>query len=548
MSYASPAAQQLDFFRKRSPVASLAPLRTLYRSYRLCFQLGAIGLALSGLILAVAAWFTCPVTTISSIGISLDFQGAQQGKYSHGLPFSPEDLLDQSLLEKLYQKHQLQQWLDFNSFKNALSINQSGAALNELRREYESKLGNAKLTELERQNLEAELQSRLKTATSSLFTISWTEFGRHARQPPRAVRQKVLEDLPVLWAENAISQKRVLLFPTSFPSLVGWTPNGGAMVSDPTETVASLSRRMKILEKGLAAIELLPGAKQATLPDGTSLIDLQVRLRAFDEQLLPVLRQRLFAGAGSEQALKQLLAILEGIEQEHTGQLSLASDRLKALILTYQDYLASMTADTVTPTPVSANSGANQVSGETQGQDSFLSQLSLLSQLLDFASSTADQPYRQKWVDQISQSRLEVGRLEVLVNKDMENTAQARVALAAKVLEKTKGLASSAIQPPPPREDRAVQTDGAGIGVKELNALRKLSEDSKSLVAIISQNYIALSSVLFSISQPFWVGEIRAIKATTVIIGVGTWLILGSAVLALLVFVHSRIHANLRKP
>jgi len=541
MSYASPAAQQLEFFRKQSPVSSLAPLRTLYRSYRLWFQLGAIGLALSGLILAVAVWFTCPVTTISSIEISLDFQGAQQGKYSHGLPFSPEDLLDQSLLEKLYQKHQLKQWLDFNSFKNALSINQSGKALNELRREYESKLGNAKLTALERQNLEAEFQSRLKTATSSLYTISWTEYGRHARTPPRAVRQKVLEDLPLLWAETAISQKRVLLFPTSFPSLVGWTPNGGAMVSDPTETVASLSRRMKIVEKGLAVIELLPGAKQAALPDGTSLIDLQVRLRAFDEQLLPALRQRFFAGAASEQALKQLLTILEGIEQEHTGQLFLASDRLKALIQTYQDYLAGMTADASTPIPAGANSGTNQVSVETQGQDSFL------SQLLDFARSTADQPYRQKWVDQISQSRLEVGRLEVLVNKDKENVAQARVALAAKVLEKTKGSVSSAIQPPPLMEDRAVRTEDAIVGAKESNVLRKLSEDSKSLVAIISQNYIGQSPVLFSISQPFWVGEIRAIKAISLMIGVGTWLILGSAVLALLVFVHSRIHANLRK-
>ena len=130
MSYASSAAQQLDFFRKQSPVASLAPLRTLYRSYRLWFQLGAIGLSLSGLILAVTVWFTCPVTTISTIGISLDFQGAQQGKYSHGLPFSPEDLLDQSLLENLYEKHQLQQWFDFDSFKNALSINQSGCRRN----------------------------------------------------------------------------------------------------------------------------------------------------------------------------------------------------------------------------------------------------------------------------------------------------------------------------------------------------------------------------------------------------------------------------------
>ena len=542
MSYASPAAQQLDFFRKQSPVASLAPLRTLYRSYRLWFQLGTIGLALSGLILTVAIWFTSPVTTISSIEVSFDFQGAQQGKYSHGLPFSPEDLLDQSLLEKLYEKHQLQQWLDFNSFKNALSISQLGGALNKLRREYDSKLGNAKLTGLDRQNLEAEFQSRLRTAASSLFTISWTEYGRHARQPPRAVRQKVLEDLPLLWAETAISEKKVLLFPTGLPSLVGWTPNEGAMSTDPTETVASLSRRMNIVKKGLAVIELLPGAKQAVLPDGTSLIDVQARLRAFDEQLLPALRQRLFACAASEQALKQLLAILEGIEQEHTGQLSLASDRLKALTQTYQDYLAGMSADASTSTLAGANSGTNQVSGETQGQDSFL------SQLLDFARSTADQPYRQKWVDQISQSRLEVGRLEVVVNEDKENVAQARVALAAKVLEKTKGWVSSAIQPPPPREDRAVRTEDETVGAKELNVLRKLSEDSKSLAAIISQNYIGQSPALFSISRPFWVGEIRPIKATAVLIGVGTWLILGSAAFVLLVLVYSRIHANLRKP
>jgi len=299
---------------------------------------------------------------------------------------------------------------------------------------------------------------------------------------------------------------------------------------------------MKVVEKGLEEIERLPGARQAALLDGTSLIDLQVRLRAFDEQSLPALRERFFAGAASEQALKQLLTTLEGIQQEHEGQLSLASDRLKALTQTYQDYLAGMSADASTPIPAGANSGTNQVSGETQGQDSFL------SQLLDFARSTADQPYRQKWVDQISQSRLEVGRLDVLVNKDRENVAQARVLLAAKVLEKTKGSVSSAIRPPPPREDRAVRTEDAGVGAKELNILRKLSEDSKSLGAIISQNYIGQSPTLFSISQPFWVGEIRTIKATTILIGAGTWLILGSVVFVLLVLAHSRIHANLRKP
>ena len=67
-------------------------------------------------------------------------------------------------------------------------------------------------------------------------------------------------------------------------------------------------------------------------------------------------------------------------------------------------------------------------------------------------------------------------------------------------------------------------------------------------MAIISQNYIGQSPTLWSISQPFRVEEIRALKATTLLIGVGTWLILGSALLALLVLVYSRIHANLRNP
>lgn len=541
MSYASPAAQQLDFFRKKSPVVSLAPLRTLYRSYRLWFQWGSIGLVLSGLALAVVVWFVCPVTTISSIGVSLDFQGAQQGKYSHGLPFSPEDLLDQSLLKKLYEKHQLSQWLDFNSFKNALSISQSGETLNELRREYEGKLRNAKLTGLDRQNLEAEFQSRLNSSTSSLFTVSWTEYGRHARQTPRAVQQKVLEDLPLLWAETAISQKRVLLFPTSFPSLAGWGLQKRAELSDPIEAVASLRRRMSILEKGLVGMDLLPGAKQATLPDGTSLIDLHVRLRAFGEQLLPALRQRVLADATSELELKKLITILETGQQENFGQLSLARDRLKALTDTYQDYLVSVRADTPTPAPASANSGSNQADGKMEGQESFL------AQLLDFVRSTADQSYRQKWVDQISQSRLEVGRIEVLVNADKEAVAQARAALATKVLEKTKGPASAAIQPPPPREDRAVQTEDVKIGAREFDLLRKLSEDSNNLAAIISQNYISQSPALFSTSRPFRVEEIRAIKASAVLLGVATWLILGSAVLALVVLVQSRVHANLRK-
>ena len=114
------ATQNLD-----GDVLTLAPVRHLLVRYRQVLAFGLVGILLMGLALVAAAWWLSPATRVSSIQLSLGFLGAQDGQYPNQLPFSAEELLDPAVLRTVYDRHQLQQWLEFPAFESALSISQN---------------------------------------------------------------------------------------------------------------------------------------------------------------------------------------------------------------------------------------------------------------------------------------------------------------------------------------------------------------------------------------------------------------------------------------
>jgi hypothetical protein len=324
------ATQNLD-----GDVLTLVPGRTFISRYRLILAFGLVGILLLGITLVAVSWWVSPGTRVSSIQLSLGFLGAQDGQYPNQLPFSAEELIDPSVLRVVYDRHDLQSWLDFSSFGSSVSISQSADDLEDILRDYEGRLNDGKLTGPDRQALEEEYRSRLRSAASTLYTLAWYEPGGRSPGVPAEVKAKVLADIPVVWAEQAVRGKQVLNFSSRLPGL---NPRAEEDGQSELEAFAALISRTRATEDGLVSVEKLPGASQVALPDGTTLIDLKLRLRAFREQTLPALQEALLTRVGSEREARRLAQALELQLKFRENRAQSSKDRLLGLVDTYRDF------------------------------------------------------------------------------------------------------------------------------------------------------------------------------------------------------------------
>ena len=508
-------------------VLTLAPVRTFLNKYRLFLLFGLTGVFLLGIALVAAAWWVTPVTRVSSIQLSLGFQGAQDGQYPNRLPFSAEELIDPAVLRVLFERHQLQQWIEYPAFESSLSISQSLGNLQGTLREYSARLSDSKLAGPDRQALEEEYRSRLRSASSTLFTLAWFDQGRAAGVPAE-VKAKVLADVPAVWAEQAVRGKQVLIFSSRLPGLNPRVDEGSQAE---LEAYASIHARARAMEDGLASVEKLPGASQVALPDGTTLIDLKLRLRAFREQTLPALQEALLTRVGSDKEARRLAQALELQLKFRENRAQSSKDRLLGLVDTYRDFLAGRPGAagiTETGEPAVAAGGALD---ET-----------FLSRLLGLAQGGADRDYLKKMLAEIESARLQLAQDELSVVELRQNLELIRSMLARRIAERSPG---APLQPPPPQEDRTAPAAIAALQ-DSANQLGRLLDSSRQLVTAISEEYLGRTPELFGVARGFEVREVRPMGKVRLGLAFLAWGVLGSFAFGALLFVYHRANSLTR--
>lgn len=502
-------------------VLTLAPVRWFLNKYRLFLLFGLTGVFLLGIALVAAAWRVSPATRISSIQVSLGFQGALDGKYPNELPFTSEELLDPAVLRAVYERHQLQQWIEFPAFESSLSISQSSEDLKDILREYSGRLSDSKLAGPDRQALEEEYRSRLRSASSTLYTLAWYEFGRTAGVPAE-VKAKVLADIPAVWAEQAVRAKQVLTFSSRLPGL---NPRPGDGGQSELGAYAAIHSRARAMEEGLVSVEKLPGASQVALPDGTTLIDLKLRLRAFREQTLPALQETLLTRMGSEQDARRLAQALELQLKFRENRAQSSKDRLLGLVDTYRDFLAGR--------PGAAGiteKGEPAVAAGGPLDETFL------SRLLGLAQGGADRDYLKKMLAEIEAARIQVAQDELSLAELRQNLELIRSLLSRRTPERPAG---SSLQPPPPQEDRASPVVAASLQ-EAGGQLGRLLDSSRQLVIAISEGYLGRTTELFGVARKFEVREVRPMDQVRLGLAFLAWAVLGTFGLAILLLVYHR--------
>ncbi len=483
---------------------------------------GLVGLLLSGGGLVGSVWFLTPKTELCSMDLSLGFQGAQDGLYPNGLPFSAEELLDPAVLQVVYGRHNLQQWIEFPAFESSLSISQSSDDLRGIVREYSSRLNDTKLAGPDRQALEQEYRSRLRSASSTLFRLAWFDAGRSPKVP-LDVKAKVLADIPAVWAEQAVRGKQIYLFSSLVPGL-----NSGSETEGQTaiEQYAALQSRARALEDGLASVEKLPGATLVALPDGTTVIDLKLRLRAFVEQTLPSIQESLLNRAGTNREIMKLAQALELQLKFRENRSQASQNRLTAMVETYRDFLAGRPgAAGITET------GDPAVSSGGRFDETFF------NRLLGLAQTGADRDYLKKMLVEISDLRVQLTQEDLACRELRQNLEVVRSALARQGAERPAG---PPLQPPPPQEDRATPAGVADLGSATAQ-LTLLLESSRQLVVAISESYLGHHPDLFGVARAWDRKQVQPLGGVPLGLAFVAWIVLGFFALVLLFFLNVRI-------
>ncbi len=108
---------------------SLQPLlRTLW-SYRQVIGLAVAGVMGIFVVAMLAAYVFLPVERLGTLEFRLLFEGAGQGQYPNGTPFSSAEITSSPVLTEVFEMNDLDRYGSYEDFKNSIFVLQSNPEL-----------------------------------------------------------------------------------------------------------------------------------------------------------------------------------------------------------------------------------------------------------------------------------------------------------------------------------------------------------------------------------------------------------------------------------
>jgi hypothetical protein len=441
---------------------SLAPLWGLVRRYRWWLELSFFALVMLALGLLSAAYVILPKKNETALQFTLNFPGTVAGVYPNGLPFRPEDLLETSVLRAIYEQNNLHIYLKFDEFKSGFSLERAGLELNLLQKEFRARLDDRKLGLADREKIEAQFEAQLKSLPATTYQLNFVQTARSPRLIPFAQQTKMLEEVLRRWSDDAVTQKKVLAFASRLPGQMELA----SKANDPLVSLTELLERTRVLANGLGELARLPGGYQAVCPDGAKLPDIILKLDFLQEVRIPQIRSALFGSIADPSSARVMERMFRQQVRIRQDRLRLAEERLRGVILTYRDYLAS-----TAPSPVNAQQASSDTGGVTSGGGTQL-QFSdtFLTKLMEMGGGKQDVQYRTSLVEKIRDARLQVAAEA----SALRETQEILEALNKKVSLSEKTGATGKIPPGPTSGNDFVSS--LILGCQDLNDLIADSE------------------------------------------------------------------------
>ena len=220
---------------------------------------------------AMMVFSSAPTDRIGTLGFRLLFDGASEGRYPNGLPFSRWEITATPVLAEVFDANRLDRFGSYAGFLNALFIVQENPGVVALAYEDEATIANLALTPLERARLEDELRARRQGLSNSSFTLNLTQGAGLDTLPP-SLTAKVLADTLAVWATQAVGRKGALRY--DIPVLSGNILRRNSIVGlDYLRGLDILRTQIIRFIANIGQIETLPGA--ALLRSGDDRVSLE---------------------------------------------------------------------------------------------------------------------------------------------------------------------------------------------------------------------------------------------------------------------------------
>ena len=529
MNSGSPREPLPENFSDEGDSISFAPLWELIRKYQRWLEVGLGILLVVGMGLLGALWIVVPKQSRATMDISFLFPEASSALYPNKLPFQPDDLLENVLLRRNFQINQVNRWMIYDDFKSSFSLRQTGQELLALGREFQGKLDDRKLTPAERQKLEEEFRRQLTKIPNTTYQIIWNQTGRSAQLIPSAEIEKILADIPRLWAQEFVEQKKVLLNSTQIP---------GKMVASSNQEESSfllqeLTDRIRALVVGLNEIKKLPGIDLASLPDGENIADIELKCLALLESNLPKIRTQLLQSKVTEVNLKSLESAFTVQLQARRNRAQISSLNIKSALATFQDYLAGRAGSglqkTKKPETTSASDKVPLGNANFQIGDAFFAKIS------EFLQNKDGNRYLYQLLENIRDARLAsandasaVLESQFIVDSLLEQNRGTKGDLLVSAADKMSAKNDSL------NEFAQTLTDG-------INGINDIITQAEQLRAITMENYGNPQTAMYRVVVPVEETRSSFLTLRNAGLGLGAFVFVGMAGILLVCWIFENV-------
>jgi hypothetical protein len=162
------------------------------------------------LVSAGIIYLVLPKYTVVKLPFSLSFQGIDKHQYPNGMKFSIHDIISTPVLQTLYDKYNLKEFISFPDFKASFIIKQKNDKLKELEKEFNAKLDDKKLTYADRKAIEDEFSKRKSVLRSNIYYLEYINNNNLTTPVPKDIIEDLLNDILITWAQQAEEKRHVL--------------------------------------------------------------------------------------------------------------------------------------------------------------------------------------------------------------------------------------------------------------------------------------------------------------------------------------------------
>jgi hypothetical protein len=364
-----------------------------------------IAVMVAYLVFAVTSYAMAPSETVATLFFRLEFSGAENGKYPNGTKFSPTDIINTPILGKVYAENDLKRFLSFDRFKSRVYILESNPALESLRREYDAKLADPKLTPLDRDRLEREFDTKAQSLAHNDYSINFSQQSR-VSTIPTSIIAKVLHDILGEFAEQAMKDRGGLDYKIPVVTRAIFVDSDPARAPNLTIATDMLRAKIRAATATIDALATAPGAEVLrTDKERLSLPEIRGRFEDIVRFRLQPLTMQLLASRiddpGANAAFFRAQLEYNQLRAEETSRREAV---LRNALSAYQNRDSATTPAGLAPDS-NAGARADAPSGGTvtpQVTESFI------DRIVSMSTRTADLSYRQEVITKIISESMRV--------------------------------------------------------------------------------------------------------------------------------------------